>query len=122
MKILATTFLGLLLSMSAWGQTESEAVAFQHFAMIYTTGSGWDTTKTVNKQAYFAEHSRHLQRLRKEDKIVIGGRYSDKGFMILKAKDLSEAQSIVASDTSVIHKTFQVELFPFSPFYKGCIE
>ena len=95
---------------------------YQLFAMIYTTGENWDTEKQVHEQAYFKEHSAFLSKLRKEEKILIGGRYSDKGFMILKAKDEQEALEIIVTDESVVNKTFNAEIYPFSVFYKGCVE
>lgn len=95
---------------------------FQYFALIYTTGENWDTSIAHTDQPYFAEHSAFLAKLRKEGKIEIGARYSDKGLIILKVKDEDEAKALLAQDLSVTHKTFKAELFPFSPFYTGCIE
>ncbi|MEM1138188.1 MAG: hypothetical protein AAGI07_20335, partial [Bacteroidota bacterium] len=94
----------------------------QWYAMVYTLGSKWDTTKQINDQAYFEAHSIHLANLRKEGLIALGGRYADKGFMLLKANSLQEAQNIIQKDSSVIYGTFKVDLHPFDPFYYGGIE
>ncbi len=94
----------------------------QYFALIYTTGSAWNSELAPNEQPYFREHSKHLAQLRKADKIAIGARYSDKGLIILKVKDKAEADSIIASDTSIKYKTFKAELYPFNAFYTGTIE
>jgi len=59
--------------------------------------------------------------LRKEKKIIIGGRYSDYGFMIPKARNIDEAKSIAQRDSNLINGIFKVELFEFLPFYEGCI-
>ena len=101
---------------------ETSEQSEQYFAMIYTTGENWDTEKQYHEQAYFTEHSAFLSGLRKEGRITLGGRYSDKGFMILKAKDEAEALALIATDESVANKTFNAEIFPFSVFYKGCVE
>ena len=99
-----------------------EEEASKTFTMIYTPGKKWNHQIPFNEQPYFAEHSQHLQKLRKEGKIKLGGRYSDKGFMLLYAKDSMEADSIVKKDLSVRHQIFEVELFEFKPFYYGCVE
>jgi len=91
------------------------------FAMIYSKGKQWNESISTSEQAYFKEHSMHLQHLRESNKIVIGGKYSDVGFMILKTRDIKEAELITEQDPSVINGTFKVELFEFKPFYKGCI-
>ena len=103
-------------------QEKSQDEEFQYFAMIYTTGENWDEGRDYHEQAYFKEHTEFLSKLRKEEKILIGGRYSDKGFMILKAKDEADALAILASDESVVNKTFKAEIFPFMVFYKGCLD
>jgi uncharacterized protein YciI len=92
------------------------------FAMIYSTGKNWDKNLKTSEQAFFKEHSEHLQKLRKEAKILIGGKYSDFGFIILKVKDLSEAKNIVEKDLSVKFGTFKAEVHEFIPFYYGAIE
>ncbi|WP_452222795.1 YciI family protein [Lacinutrix chionoecetis] len=91
------------------------------FAMIYSKGPEWNEKVSASKQDYFKAHSLHLQNLRKLEKILMGGRYSDLGFMILKAKNMPEAQLITKKDSSVVNGIFKVELFEFKPFYNGCI-
>jgi uncharacterized protein YciI len=119
-KILIFTF--ILLAMQNASSQEIPASEFQYFAMIYTPGDSWDYGKQAHEQSFFKEHSQFLSNLRKEGKIVIGGRYSDKGFMILKVKDEEEALALISTDESVKNKTFKAEIFPFMAFYKGCIE
>lgn len=91
------------------------------FAMIYRKGANWDNSKEVAKQAYFSAHVQHLSKLEKEGRIPIGGRFSDKGFMLLKAGSMEAAQAVIKQDLSVTNGVFTVELHPFSPFYYGCI-
>lgn len=119
-KLLIIIFISLTYTTAMAQDTEDRSG--QYFAMIYTTGENWDHEKQVHEQAYFNEHSSFLSSLRKEGKIVIGGRYSDKGFMLLKAKDEAEALALITTDESVTNKTFNVEIFPFLVFYTGCLE
>ena len=91
------------------------------FAMVYTTGKNWDGTKKTYEQAYFKVHSKHLQKLREEGKIVMGGRYDDKGFMLLKAKNYTDAILITQRDSAILYSTFQVSVHPFESFYPGYV-
>ncbi|MEM9076434.1 MAG: YciI family protein [Bacteroidota bacterium] len=102
-----------------FGQTKDET---KLFAMIYSPGNEWNHNITFDQQSFFMEHSKHIQNLRKEGKVVVGGRYSDKGFMILRAKDSINAVAIVQQDPSVTNSVFEVEPFEFRPFYSGCVE
>lgn len=91
------------------------------FALIYTPGEKWNHSIAFQEQPYFKEHSKHLQMLRKTGQIVVGGRFSDKGFLLLQAKDSLDARKIVSQDLSVTHGTFHAELFEFVPFYEGWV-
>lgn len=92
-----------------------------YFAMVYTTGENWDTTKQAHEQQFFSDHSKHLSALRKEGKIIIGGRFSDKGLMIIECTDETEATRLINSDPSVKNKVFKAEVFPFMLFYEGTL-
>lgn len=116
MRIFIITILSLIYFQS-YGQETSV-----YFVLIYTTGENWDADKSFSEQVYSSEHSQFLSTLKKEGKIAIGARYSDKGFIVLKVKDETEARQLLEQDISVTHKTFKAEFFPFSPFYYGCIE
>lgn len=120
--LLTLSICSLFTCQTGLAQEKENTLEEQYFAMIYTVGENWDTLKAVNEQAYFETHSRHLSALRKAKKIVIGGRYDNKGFMVLKATSFQEAESIVKQDSSVLYKTFHIELFPFNTFYKGCVD
>lgn len=91
------------------------------FALIYTPGENWNHAIAFHEQPYFKEHSKHLQMLRKTGQIVVGGRFSDKGFLLLQAKDSLDARKTVGQDLSVTHRTFHAELFEFVPFYEGWV-
>ena len=98
------------------------APAKQYFIAIFSRGPAWDDAKPANEQIGFKEHSDNLRRLRAEKKIAIGGRYGDKGMVIVEAQNEVEARSLFASDVMVEKKTFILELTQFRPFYKGTIE
>ena len=108
-----------LVSLPAFGQP-SEPNSL--FAMVYTTGKNWDHGKKAHEQAYFMAHSKHLKTLREEGKIVMGGRYDDKGFMLLRAKTLAEAKLITQRDSSILYHTFQVSVHSFDSFYPGYVD
>jgi hypothetical protein len=60
--------------------------------------------------------------LRAEKRIAIGGRFGDKGMVIVEATSEDDARSLFVSDVMVSKKTFTLELHQFRPFYKGSIE
>jgi hypothetical protein len=101
---------------------QQTAPAKQYFIAIFSRGPAWDEAKPANEQIGFKEHSDNLRRLRSEKKISIGGRYGEKGMVIVEAQNEGEARSLFASDVMVEKKTFTLELNQFRPFYKGSIE
>lgn len=121
MKNAAILFVFLIASLASYSQVENKDSSF-YFVLIYTTGENWDTTKQFYEQAYFQEHSAHLSSLRKSGNMPLGGRYSDKGLLILKAKNQKEAERLVNSDPSIQNKTFKVEIHYYDVFYAGCLE
>jgi hypothetical protein len=94
----------------------------KYFVVLYTIGENWDTTKQTHEQLYFKKHSSHLVELRKNEIITIGGRYSDTGLIIIRATNEKEAHHLITKDVAIQNKLFKAEIFPFNPFYKGCIE
>lgn len=124
---LATYLLALLGVVFSLAQAQSTAPQQttqpkQYFIAILSRGPEWIADKQANEQVGFKEHSANLQRLRSEKRIPIGGRYSDKGMVIVEAKDEAEARSLFDGDVMVQKKTFTLELHQFRPFYKGAIE
>ena len=117
----------LIVLTASWSMAQSSspsqtAPAKQYFIAIFSKGPAWDEAKPANEQPGFKEHSANLSRLRAEKKIHLGGRYGDKGMVIVGAQDEAEARSFFASDLMVEKKTFTLELNQFRPFYKGAIE
>lgn len=91
------------------------------YAVQYTTGPAWDTTQAPGNQQFLKDHSALMQKLRKDGTTILGGRYSDKGFLIMRAQSEEALMSILSADPSVQHGTMKFELHPFSPFYEGCV-
>lgn len=93
-----------------------------HFVALYTVGSLWDMDKAPNDQLYFKEHSAFLSKLRKENTIIMGARYSDTGMIVLEATDLDTAKNLLQQDVALQNQLFKVEVHPFNVFYKGCFD
>ena len=92
------------------------------FIVIYTPGENWNNSKQPQDQDYFNFHSKRLQAYRKEGKILLGARYSNKGMIIMPADSEEEIKKIVFADSAVLAKTFNAEVFPYNVFYDGCIK
>ena len=123
LSILLAIVLGFFSMVQTPASTPQEpSVPKQYFIAIFSRGSAWEDAKPANEQVGFKEHSENLRRLRTEKKIPIGGRYGEKGMVIVEAKNEEEARSLFASDMMVQKKTFALELHQFRPFYKGTIE
>jgi uncharacterized protein YciI len=98
------------------------ARADELFLVQFTVGEAWVKEKAPHEQAYFAEHSANLKRLRTEGKLLLGGRYSDKGIIIVKAASEDAARAEIDRDPSVLNRTFTAAVHRFGPFYDGCVE
>lgn len=106
-----------------WQTAQQDSAAKKlFFIAIYSLGPAWQTDKPAHEQAYFKAHSENLKKWRTEKKIALGARYSDKGMIIISAADEKEARSMLENDPMVMNKFFTLELYPFSPFYKGCLQ
>jgi YCII-related domain len=92
------------------------------FAVEFRIGPNWDATKKAHEQAYFREHSASLKRLRDQGNLVLGARYSDKGFIVLAVPSEHEARSMIREDPSVQNNIFAYDLHEFNVFYSGCVQ
>ena len=116
----AMLWLILILPLFSFSQDHPETES--HFIALYTLGESWDQSKQPQEQLYFKEHSSFLSQLRKDGKISVGARYSDTGMLIVKGKNQEEVTMLLHQDLAIQHKLFKLEIHPFAPFYKGCIE
>ncbi len=91
------------------------------FALVFRTGPAWDPAKPPGEQAHFAEHSKNLRDLRAEGRLLLGGRFSDQGLVLVQAASIEEARGLVERDPSVKNGTFRAEVHPFSAFMPGCV-
>ena len=107
---------------ATFAQEEADKETYAYFVVLYTVGENWDTELPPQEQEYMADHSKHLQALRKSEAIRVGGRYGEYGMLIIRAKDEQEARLMVMEDVSVQHEMFNAEIYPANLFYKGCIE
>jgi predicted enzyme related to lactoylglutathione lyase len=115
--IAALSFLLLFILASAkMGESQDH-----YFVVHYTTGSKWNKKLDFEKQPYSASHSKYLSALKKNGTIIFGMRYSDKGMLCIKAKDLNAAKQIINSDTAVIEELFKTDIQPADVFYDGCV-
>jgi hypothetical protein len=89
------------------------------FAVTLTTGPAWDAAKPANEQKLFKEHSANLARLRTEGLSVIGGRYGDKGLLLVRAPDEAAVRAELAKDPSITAGTFQATVEEYRPFQHG---
>jgi hypothetical protein len=122
-SLIAAVFASLL-SLGAQAQAPAPSVQAtpstqRLFAVEITTGAKWDATKPPGQQAFMKEHSLYLKKLRDEGAISMGARYGDKGFIVLKAQDESEARALIASDPSMQKETFKFTLHEMRVFYPG---
>jgi uncharacterized protein YciI len=91
------------------------------FAVEFRTGPGWDSSKPASEQAHFREHSANLARLRKEGRVVVGARYSDKGFIVMTGSSADDVRVLLDADPAVQRRVFDVEVNEFFVFYGGCV-
>lgn len=92
------------------------------YIVTYTTGAGWDHSKSPGEQLNFKEHSAHLSSLRKSGVITFGARYSDKGIIFIKAESMAHARNIIETDHAIESKLFNADIQKLSVFYPGCVE
>lgn len=87
------------------------------FAVEITVGENWDAALPPSQQPFFSEHSANIRRLSEDGSLRMGGRYGDKGLLILRATDQAAAQAMLDADPSFAAGTFQYELYPFRAFH-----
>ena len=118
----------LLLTVAAATASAEEAAASvaassgRLYAVEIRTGPAWDQAKPAHEQAWFKEHSAHLRKLREQGGLVLGARYSDKGFIVLRAASAEEARAMMDQDVSIRNATFRYELHDFNVFYGGAVQ
>jgi len=92
-----------------------------YFIVHYTTGKNWNKKLDFEAQQYSQSHSKYLSSMKKNKIIVFGIRYSNKGMICIKAKNMNQAKSIVNSDTAVMKQIFATDIQEADVFYDGCL-
>ena len=91
------------------------------FAVEIRTGPRWDHAKPAHEQAHFREHSANLKKLRDGGHLVLGARYSDKGFLVMTGASAAAVKEPLDADPSIQTQVFAYELHDFRVFYAGCV-
>jgi len=91
------------------------------FVVEIHVGPGWDESISPYEQAYFKEHSAHLNELRSAGHIVMGARYSDVGLLVFSARSAEEIGALMDQDPSMQAGTFSYEIYPMNVFYPGLV-
>ena len=89
------------------------------WALTFTPGPGWDSTRPPNEQRYFREHSANLQRLRRDSVIVAGGRFGRFGLMILRAPSEDAVRRAFAEDSTIVTQVFEITVDRWYTIYRG---
>lgn len=91
------------------------------FIVQFSTGPAWKEGVPFSQQTHAQEHSANLQRLRAEGTLLFGGRYADKGLIIIRSISDATAREEIEQDPAVTSGVFTYELALLDPFYEGCI-
>jgi uncharacterized protein YciI len=89
------------------------------YAVTFTTGPNWDAAKPAAEQKFMREHSANLARLRTAGISVLGGRYADKGLLLVRAPDEAAVRAELAQDPSLAAGVFQATVDEYQPFQHG---
>ena len=91
------------------------------FAVEFRTGPRWDHAKPAHEQAHFREHSANLKKLRDGGHLLLGARYSDKGFLVMTGTSAAAVKELLDADPAVQNQTFAFDLHDFRVFHAGCV-
>lgn len=89
------------------------------YAVTFTTGPAWDAAKPFQDQKHSREHSANLARMRLEGLVVLGGRYGDKGLILVRAASEATVRAEIAKDPSVAAGVFNASIEEYRPFLHG---
>jgi len=102
------------------GQTRGEpgspvATATSLFAIVFRAGPAWKAGLPMSEQG-LAEHGRYWARLFESGRVFSAGRMGpDGGLVLLHARDLAEAEAVLAADPAVTDGIFIGEARPYVP-------
>lgn len=114
--------LAILGAVAAPAALAQQGAPVRTFAVEIRTGTAWDAGKPPGEQAHFRDHSANLRKLREQGALVLGARYSDKGFLVLQAPSEQDAHDLLRQDPSFAAKVFTYELHEMNVFYGGTVQ
>lgn len=120
-KILSAAALAVVAFASLTAMRRAAQEPLSTVALMFTTGPGWDTTKSPGNQAHFATHSANLQRLRQAGVIVAGGRFGQYGLILVRAPNVDSARAMLRPDSSIAVGTFAVQVARWATIYEGSV-
>jgi len=91
------------------------------YALVFTRGPAWDDGKPAGQQSGMREHSANLNRLRAEERVVLGGRFGDYGLILVRVRDREDAVGLLAPDSATARGVFRAELSPWYTIYDGSV-
>jgi hypothetical protein len=116
---IAAALIGTSRAGSATHATPPAQAADSLFALTFAVGPGWDSTKPPGAQAGFREHSQNLARLRREGRILAGGRFGALGLMLVRARDSAEVRAELAGDSTLTRGVFTATIDVWRTIYDG---
>jgi uncharacterized protein YciI len=84
-------------------------------------GPKWDAARRPVDQLHFRDHSANLKKMRDSGQLLVGARYSDKGWIVVGAESEAAARALIEVDPSVQNGVFVFEMHPLNVFYPGCL-
>ncbi len=103
-------------------ETQPVPASANLFAVEFRVGPKWDAAKQAHEQAHFRDHSANLKRLRDNGSLLVGARYSDKGFLVVAGESEASVRALIEVDPSVANQVFAYEVHSFNVFYSGCVQ
>jgi uncharacterized protein len=121
-KVLATLFVVLLIGGAGLAQERPQEVKKRQFVYVLKLIPRLLEEKNWTEQdgQIVGRHSRRLQRLHKEGRVILAGRTlnesepSQFGVVIFEADSEAEARALMEEDDAVKEKIMTAQLFPFS--------
>lgn len=125
MRALLVTFtlisIGLLGPITSGADEAGDESSRSWFAVEIVTGPNWDPNLSAYEQAFFKEHSTHLQQLRADGHIVMGTRFSDIGLLVFHSASIDAINKLMVADPSMQAGTFSYEVHAMNVFYPGFV-
>lgn len=122
MTIAITIFLAAFVAPEAAGSDEPAGdTNLTWFAVEIITGPNWDPQLAPHEQAFFKDHSAHMQKLRAAGHIVMGARYSDIGLLVFHSASIDAINKLMYVDPSMQAGTFSYEVHVMNVFYPGFV-